>query len=322
MAEKNNPEDFEDSFDDDFTFLEEDEISSGAQSGPFVEKTKSSSTSTMKYIIIAGVIAVIAIYSFMILQKKTQKKPLSLATVKTQPPTLENTKKSTLSATENITIKPSTTASNVEEKNRKEMADLFAGSGTEKTNNLETALIQQSKEKESKQNLDNKAQKELSLKEQELEKQTTQLQNAVDSITQEITANINQIKQLEVKINDLANALNKTNQNIGNIDAKMLGLTETVDSITRDVSNMKKIIAEDDLDIASNSNKLTAEPKLTYKPPEYSIHAIIPGRAWLKATSGQIVTVAEGDVIGDYGTIAVIDASNNLVRTSSGVSFK
>ena len=167
-----------------------------------------------------------------------------------------------------------------------------------------------------------KLDKNFAAKAQETSQQTIQLQQTVESITQEMTENVNQIKQLETKINDLSSLLTTINQNIGTIDARMLGLTETVDSITQDVSNVKKVLAEEDLDLASTSTKASADTQLTYKPPGYSIHAIIPGRAWLKSSSGQIITIAEGDVIGDYGTVAVIDAANNIVRTSSGVSFR
>ena len=55
--------------------------------------------------------------------------------------------------------------------------------------------------------------------------------------------------------------------------------------------------------------------------PEYKVHAIIPDRAWLKSTKGQIVAVAEGDSIESYGRIIVIDAPNSVVLTSSGIAF-
>jgi hypothetical protein len=55
--------------------------------------------------------------------------------------------------------------------------------------------------------------------------------------------------------------------------------------------------------------------------PEYKVHAIMSGRAWLKSTEGQIVSVAEGDSIESYGRIIVIDAPNSVVLTSSGIVF-
>ena len=86
------------------------------------------------------------------------------------------------------------------------------------------------------------------------------------------------------------------------------------------VKNVKKYIQEEDLDLTANVKP--SEQDLFSNTPEYVVHAVIPGRAWLKSSSGQIITVAEGDSFGDYGKIALIDAANNLVRTSSGVVFR
>ena len=236
-----------------------------------------------------------------------------------------------------IAASPATTPSPAlsnEEKSRQEMADLFANSSAEQNNSLANALAQQEKAKESAQpgkNTDlyfgnnvprNKSDKkdDNAGQNHELTKQNSQLQLAVESISQEMTENVNHLKQLDGKLHELTNTLAKLNQNIGAMDARILGVTEAIDSITQDVSQVKKVIADEDLDVTTG--KATADPQLTYKPPGYSIHAIIPGRAWLKASSGQIITIAEGDVIGDYGTVAVIDAANNIVRTSSGVSFR
>ncbi len=384
MAEENKNEDFEDSFDDDFAFLEEDEIKAepNAKASPAVKEAPAQSPFPIKQIAIIGGIIVIGIFIFNTLHKKPPKdttittakeqkgqaakdptKAEPTVTIQVQPqkseiaqtntpntetsishPATEISDNTQAKATDNAS-KPEPaklTTAGGEEKSRAEMADLFASNVPEQTNNLETALAQQGaqsqdkeKNKGSKQNssanmdlyfgnssLNNKLNKKSGPKEQEISQQTAQLQQTVESITQEMTENVNQLKQLETKINDLSTVIAKVNQNIGTMDARMLGLTEAVDSITQDVSNVKKVIAEEDLDVTSNSSKTTADAQLTYKPPGYSIHAIIPGRAWLKSSSGQIITIAEGDVIGDYGTVAVIDAANNIVRTSSGVSFR
>lgn len=231
------------------------------------------------------------------------------------------------------------------DKAQKEMADLFSTTSVEQSNSLENVVAEQAREsaaaaiaKSKNQNMDlyfgsntprnkidnndRQSDKDRENKEREEYKMQAQLHHTVESMTQEITENVNRIKQLEDKLGEMTKLLAKVNQNIGAIDARMLGITESVDSLTRDVSNVKKVIADEDLDLAGPANKSEPKTQLTYKPPGYSIHAIIPGRAWLKSSSGQIITVAEGDAVGDYGTVAVIDAANNVVRTSSGVSFR
>jgi hypothetical protein len=55
------------------------------------------------------------------------------------------------------------------------------------------------------------------------------------------------------------------------------------------------------------------EPKITY-----SVQAIIPGRAWLKSESGDTVTVAEGDLLRNYGRITKIDPYDGIVNIDTG----
>lgn len=54
---------------------------------------------------------------------------------------------------------------------------------------------------------------------------------------------------------------------------------------------------------------------------EYTIQAIIPGRAWLKTREGKMITVTQGDTIPGYGTVTDIDVENGLVRTGLGAVF-
>lgn len=55
------------------------------------------------------------------------------------------------------------------------------------------------------------------------------------------------------------------------------------------------------------------EPKLTY-----TVQAIIPGRAWLKSESGDTVTVAEGDLLKNYGRVMKIDPYDGVVEIDTG----
>lgn len=55
------------------------------------------------------------------------------------------------------------------------------------------------------------------------------------------------------------------------------------------------------------------EPKMVY-----TVQAIIPGRAWLKSESGETVTVAEGDVLRNYGRVTKIDPYDGVVNIDTG----
>lgn len=57
----------------------------------------------------------------------------------------------------------------------------------------------------------------------------------------------------------------------------------------------------------------SVEPKMTY-----TVQAIIPGRAWLKSESGDTVTVAENDLLKDYGRIVKIDPYDGIVQIDNG----
>lgn len=140
-----------------------------------------------------------------------------------------------------------------------------------------------------------------------------ELKNNIENITRELISNAVQIKELQNNLKDIS-------RSIGNVDSKILNLTNTIDTLS---ANVKKYTQDEDLDLIANIKP--SEPDLfsnNNNMPEYVVHAVIPGRAWLKASSGQIITIAEGDSLGDYGKIALIDAVNNLVRTSSGVIFR
>ena len=51
---------------------------------------------------------------------------------------------------------------------------------------------------------------------------------------------------------------------------------------------------------------------------DYSVQAMIPGRAWLKTSKGQGLSVTQGNVVPGYGVVTDIDVDNGIVRTSSG----
>jgi len=143
-----------------------------------------------------------------------------------------------------------------------------------------------------------------------------ELKTNIENITKELSFNATQIKELQDNLKEISNSISK-------VDTKILNLTNTIDTLS---ANVKKYTQDEDLDLIANIKPSEASDLFannsTKNTPEYVVHAVIPGRAWLKSTAGQIITVAEGDVLGDYGKIALIDSANNLVRTSSGVVFR
>jgi hypothetical protein len=170
----------------------------------------------------------------------------------------------------------------------------------------------------------------------------TSVNNAVQQVTQlneRLEINIHQIQHLEEVLQGITQTIAKLNTDISAMDNRLLALSNSTGNLSTDVgtiknemSTVKRVLGEEGvLDIhvpppPSHHGYLKASQLASARPksstPAYLVHAIIPGRAWLKANNGQIMTVTEGDTLGDYGKVLVIDAASGMVLTSSGNTFQ
>ena len=309
----------DDSFDDELDFLDEDEFQDDDNNEPSAGNTaavsttqKSSTSSSTKWIIILGIIFA---FGFIIFNKfinqpsvEPVNKPIQQEIMQ---PVIAKEQVSDEKISEDDKMLTEALNNVNQEKTQEEITNL-TDTGDNSIQTAKQIITKPLKQLvEEKETLDEKN-----------AKQIEELKQTISSISQEITDNVNTIKQLEKRLVDITSHLDKINQNTSAMDSRILGIIESVDSLTQDLGNVRRIIREEDLDLTLSAQKSATEKPITYQAPMYVIHAIIPGRAWLKSSTGQIITVAEGDTLGDYGTVAVIDASNNIVRTSSGVSFR
>lgn len=75
---------------------------------------------------------------------------------------------------------------------------------------------------------------------------------------------------------------------------------------------------------AINNMKANAPPPppahIEGPPPRipFTVQAIIPGRAWLKADSGETLTVTEGDIIKGLGKVSKIDPYDGIIEINTG----
>lgn len=214
-----------------------------------------------------------------------------------------------------------------ETSSKEDAANALADAMNKPTSDLSAALPSTSASEKSFEQI----QKDLQISQTQAQTQPqavqAEMRAALKSISEEMTLNVNNMQQLEGTISNMASVLDHLNNTINAMDNRVLSLTETVDNLSQDLANVKKIMIDQDLDLTMPGNNVKFSSKkqiqtLSSSEPNYSVHAIIPGRAWLKSASGQILTVTEGDKIGDYGTVAVIDAANGLVRTSSGIIIR
>lgn len=162
--------------------------------------------------------------------------------------------------------------------------------------------------------------------------------NAMLKLGQQMDYTINQIKQLDVYTRDISQTIAKLNTDISAMDNRILALTTTTSSLSKDLGHVKSEVGrykpsnpienfdrmdEEIVAVSSAPRKRPAAPGCPVpEDPEYTVHAAIPGRAWLKTSKGQIITVTEGETVGNYGKVLVIDAANGVVLTNSGITFR
>lgn len=101
------------------------------------------------------------------------------------------------------------------------------------------------------------------------------------------------------------------NSRVASLEAQINQLTEQLTQKARQAS-----LKEEHVGPTIRQQPLggeTASPHVSY-----SVQAIIPGRAWLRADNGETVTVTEGDVIRDLGRITKIDPYDGVVEVNTG----
>lgn len=133
------------------------------------------------------------------------------------------------------------------------------------------------------------------------------------------------IAKLEQQLTTAASAMQSNQQTITNLQAQISTLSTTITQLNDEI---KAIRQEQLAYLAKLEEKkhVVVKPKPKPKPqvasPRLVVHAIIPGRAWLRTIDGKTITVAEGDNVGEYGKVLKIDAPNGVVITTSGVTLR
>jgi intracellular multiplication protein IcmG len=97
---------------------------------------------------------------------------------------------------------------------------------------------------------------------------------------------------------------------------RMLALNKRLANMEATLNKMAQMMREGGGRVRSTApapERRSAEPKMIY-----TVQAIIPGRAWLKSDTGDTVTVAEGDLLKDYGRVSKIDPYDGIVQIDTG----
>ncbi len=155
-------------------------------------------------------------------------------------------------------------------------------------------------------------------------------QDALKQLNVQMENTVNALKALDSYTHDISNAVSQLNAQISAMDNRLLALSTTTNSLSKDVSTVRGDVGQVRRALGEEGLDLSTVPRRQHlgdqcppsQDPEFVLHAVIPGRAWLRSAGGQIITVTEGEVIGSYGKVLVIDASNGIVLTNSGVTFR
>jgi len=189
------------------------------------------------------------------------------------------------------------------------------------------------------QSVQPQAQAQAQAQSQSQSQQTSTVDGTLSLLNDRLAKQLEQMQNVEDALQKITDTVAKLNDDVHAMDNRILALSGSTTSLTselgslkRDFGQVKRSLSDEGIDFAVPTPPSHSYTKSSlYRPsnampvnpmPPYVVHAIIPGRAWLKGPDGQILTITEGDTLGDFGKVLVIDAASGMVLTQSGVTFK
>lgn len=136
-----------------------------------------------------------------------------------------------------------------------------------------------------------------------------QLDAQVAQLTQQVTADAQMNSSNQAQIATLIKSIESMQSQMARLNNAMQTIVAAVNQAGNRQSGF----------VSGNSNFNNSPSMQT--APDYYVQAVIPGRAWLKSSNGQIITVTTGDGIPGYGTVETIDSQNGVVITSTGTKI-
>jgi hypothetical protein len=188
----------------------------------------------------------------------------------------------------------------------------FGGSSTQKTTTVaksapalpEEPIVK--KAPRSQAGLDLKAINQL----KQLTQQNAVLANRVQTLENQMAQTTNQLGVYQNQAAKAASSADAMSKSLASAEQQMMQINNALQTL---ISAAKQ-----------KQQQASIQPSPTSMMPpvrNYVIQAIIPGRAWLKADNGQIITVAVGDAIAGFGNVILIDPEQGLVQTDAGIKM-
>lgn len=161
------------------------------------------------------------------------------------------------------------------------------------------------------------------------EERFNRISTELREITQQVQSNTFNVNNVSNALDRIQTQLNEFAKQSNSVQSKMQNLSNDIVSIDASIKSLRKALSSEEYlynDVNNaNSNYLKSKAKkvsIQDNLPIYSIHAIIPGRVWLKDKEGVITSYMEGDILSDRGKIVVIDPLNYIVMTSTGEVYR
>jgi len=152
------------------------------------------------------------------------------------------------------------------------------------------------------------------------------LAKQLKALSKQNVALADRVQVLESQVAQTAAQLSTYQQQAAKSQADADGLTKTVARVEQQMMQINNAL-QTLVTAAKPTNMPQIRPATqslgSTLPParSYYVQAIIPGRAWLKANNGQIITVGLGDSIPGFGQVTLIDPQNGMVRTNAGMAI-
>lgn len=164
------------------------------------------------------------------------------------------------------------------------------------------------------------------------------LQDRVLNVEQQNAAMMNMLQtQYAQKITDVESQNAQLRADVQELKARMSSMEVAFRQLTKMLHNvrtspssqhMEPFATSANTSMNMNASPMSNDSNMMYdnsasstraaSKTGYTVQAIIPGRAWLKSESGETITVAEGDVLKDFGRVTKIDPYDGLVNIDTG----
>ena len=145
-----------------------------------------------------------------------------------------------------------------------------------------------------------------------MQAESLRLQNQINAeYTQKLNDYAEQNKMLQEQIETL-------NARMATMETEFNRLTDTAIKQHERETGQPTSIPPPLVDQQSLNQQTSSAISVVAPKAFYSVQAIIPGRAWLKSDNGDILTVAEGDSIKDFGRVTKIDPYDGIVEVNTG----